>query len=396
MRCLRLSRYSSFVSTLFVVACCCVPAAAQSDFVRGDCNDDGSFNIADPVYTLNYLFNSGPSNCLAAMDGNDDESVNVADAVSFLTHLFGGTGTFPPAPHPNCGPDPTVGTLSCIGPVTNCVATCTDDSQCATGEYCQNAVGDCTGSGTCVVVPLVCPAHFDPVCGCDGTTYGNICEAAMFSANVEHLGACLGCTDNSACAAGEYCEKQVGFCGSTGNCVTMPTICIAIFDPVCGCDGQTYGNACEAAAAGVNVASAGVCPCSSNTQCPSGTYCERSTGNCAGIGLCEPIPMLCTAIFAPVCGCDGQTYGNACNAAMAGVSLLHVGACAGCTLNTQCAAGEYCSKNPSDCNGSGSCQIMPMFCPAVFDPVCGCDGQTYGNSCEAAAAGINVDYAGPC
>lgn len=83
------------------------------EFARGNSNNDGNVDIADPVFTLAYLFNGGPAPiCFDAADANNDSSVNIADAAYTLNFLFAGGPVIPP-PYPGCGND--------VGPIDTLV-----------------------------------------------------------------------------------------------------------------------------------------------------------------------------------------------------------------------------------------------------------------------------------
>ena len=71
-------------------------------FVRGDVDGDGSVNITDPIYLLNYLFRGGAAPpCRAAADPNGGGDLDISDAVYILNYLFG-EGAEPTAPFPRC------------------------------------------------------------------------------------------------------------------------------------------------------------------------------------------------------------------------------------------------------------------------------------------------------
>ena len=80
--------------------------------MRGDCNADSFYNLADPIFLLNALLGDGELLCLDACDPNDDGSINIADAIYQLLNFFGDSPP-PVAPFPACGSDPTNDDLDC-------------------------------------------------------------------------------------------------------------------------------------------------------------------------------------------------------------------------------------------------------------------------------------------
>jgi len=89
------------------------PAAPNGvPFLRGDAGSDCVLDIADPIFTVAYLFQGGdPPPCPDSADFDDSGVINLTDAIVLLVFLFQG-GPPPPAPgHEIPGVDPTPDTL---------------------------------------------------------------------------------------------------------------------------------------------------------------------------------------------------------------------------------------------------------------------------------------------
>ena len=139
---------------------------------------------------------------------------------------------------------------------------------------------------------------------------------------------------------------------ATGDAGEVPDMCAPLCPkPAPGCTVEPSGDPCvcptircDDGGMGANVGD----PCGGRAgACEAGLFCNFAAdfdcGFADGMGVCEQRPEVCTRIFMPVCGCDGNDYSNACEAQRGGTDVQLDGMCPprDCSV-TGCPAGQTC------------------------------------------------------
>lgn len=118
-----------------------------------------------------------------------------------------------------------------------------------------------------------------------------------------------------ACDAGGALTCDAGFACDAGRCVEHSCVCPALYQPMCGADGHTYGNACEAGCADAIIKHDGACGI-------AGDACGGiAGGGCLDAWKCRYGASTFDAPFPDAAGtCVARTY---CDAAADCSALPH-------------------------------------------------------------------------
>ncbi len=276
-----------------------------------------------------------------------------------------GNGTCSPGTSETCTPYPCA--------VTGCAKTCSKQSDCNAGTYCDTGLGTCAtqkANGTPATQPYECTSNVvaDGVC-CDKDCAGcSACTAALNGQAASTTGRCLPViaakappATHAQCAAAPPCGLD-GTCDGSGACryTATATPCgtsSCTCDNPSACAVATYvTNACDSTH---NCAPASSTPCAGSLVCASATACK--TGSCTQDADCLA-GRYCAGGTCTTKKTNGTTClnGNECSTGKCVDGYCCNDACAGTCQSCRQTPGtcRTVTTPRTSCGGTGTCGTM--------------------------------------
>jgi Kazal-type serine protease inhibitor domain len=118
----------------------------------------------------------------------------------------------------------------------------------------------------------------------------------LSGASAANLDEACGGPDHITCNSALYCQLPAGQCSApdtAGTCVKAPDFCMRVSRPVCGCNGKTYANECDARKAKVAIDTTGACkkpPAAPGTPAVKPATKKKSAKDAKGAKSVKPKP----------------------------------------------------------------------------------------------------------
>lgn len=124
-----------------------------------------------------------------------------------------------------------------------------------------------------------------------------------------------------------------------------------------------------------------------------GAVCCGGKGGSDGEVDCREVA--CFRAYECADECGGEVFNNGCCTCPEGT--IDIDQCrddetesTSCASDADCGPSEFCKTPTGSCDASGECAIKPDNCLDVYEPVCGCDGESYSNACYAEREGMSI------